>query len=255
MPIIFLHGFSVDRRMWRGQVDYFSDNFRVIIYDARGHGKSDAPDSGYSRENRVDDLLALADELKLDRFHLVGLSMGGGDALSFAIDYHERLLSLMLAGSTASGWKSKVRFRNFPLDEKGRYGELSPGDLARQKGIDEVKRQWIEVTMANYKKQNPELKEVLTGIMLDFSGKPWLDPKAGKYQKRDDVRLAARIRIPVLIIVGQRDIVYRPLAIKLNEIILDSHLEIISGVGHMVNMEAPEVFNKLLEEFLFENDQ
>ncbi len=253
-PLVFLHGFSLDRRMWRGQIDYFSKKYRVITPDARGHGQSDAPDSGYSRENRVSDLLALADKLKLERFHLIGLSMGGGDALRFAIDFQERLKTLTLAGSTAAGWKPTVQFRNFPLDEKGRFGQLRTGDLARQKGIDEVKRQWIDVTMANYEKRNPELKKFLTEIMLDFSGKPWTDPKAGKYEKRDDVRLAARIRIPTLIIVGQRDIEYRPLAVKLNEIILDSRLEIIKNAGHMVNLEAPEIFNKHLEDFLLENE-
>lgn len=254
VPIVFLHGFSVDLRMWRGQIDYFFKKLRVITCDARGHGKSDAPETGYCRENRTRDLLAMADELKLDKFHLVGLSMGGGDALGFAIDYHERLLSLTLVGTAASGWIPKVQFRNFPLDEKGKYGELSPGDLARQKGIEEVKRQWIQVGTANYEKQNPELKEVLTEIMSGFSGKPWLDPMVGKYPKRDDLRLARKIRIPALIIVGQRDIMFRPLSELLHETILDSRLEIVPDAGHMVNMEAPEDFNQRLEKFLVEND-
>ncbi len=253
-PLVFLHGFSLDRRMWQGQIDYFSDRYQVITYDARGHGQSDAPDSGYSRENRVNDLLALADKLELERFHLVGLSMGGGDALRFAIDFQERLKTLTLASSTAEGWKSTVQFRNFPLDEKGKYDELSPAEFASQKGIDEVKRQWINVTMANYEKRNPELKKFLTEIMLGFSGKPWTDPMTGKYEKRDDMKLAARIRIPTLIIVGQRDIVYRPLAVKLNEIILDSRLKIVKNAGHMVNLEAPEIFNKYLKDFLLENE-
>jgi pimeloyl-ACP methyl ester carboxylesterase len=241
--------------MWRGQIDYFSKKkYRVIACDARGHGKSDAPDTGYSRSDRVQDLLNLVNVLNLGKFHLVGLSMGGGDALSFAIDYHERLLSLTLAGTAASGWKAKVQFRNFPLDENGKYGRLNPGDLARQKGIDEVKRQWIQVTMANYEKQYPELKEILTEIMSDFSGKPWLDRMVGKYPKRDDLNFAPKIRIPALIIVGQRDIIFRPLSIKLHEVILDSRLEIVKNTGHMVNMEAPDVFNQNLEKFLFEND-
>jgi len=181
--------------------------------------------------------------------------MGGGDALGFAIEHPTRLLSLTVAGTSASGWKPKVQFRNFPLDEKGKYGRLSPGDLAREKGIDEVKRQWVQVTMANYEKQNPELKDVLTEIMSDFSGKPWLDPMMGKYPRRDDFQNCLKIKTPTLIIAGQNDIIFRPLSVKLHEVILDSRLEIVKGAGHMVNMEAPDVFNQKLEKFLFENDE
>jgi len=241
-PLVFLHGFSLDRRMWQGQIDYFSDRYRIISYDARGHGKSDAPETNYSREDRVSDLLALVDNLKLDRFHLVGLSMGGGDALRFAIDYQDRLISLTLAGSTASGWKAPVHFRDIFSEDKNR------------ENIENIKQRWIDSTLSNYEKRNPELKEILAEMMSDFSGKPWSDPKAGQYEKTDDIRLAAKIRIPTLLIAGQRDISFRPLAVKLSEIILDSRLEVVKEVGHMVNMEALDIFNKHLENFLLENE-
>jgi 3-oxoadipate enol-lactonase len=253
-PLLFLHGFSLDHRMWRDQVDYFSDKYSVITYDARGHGQSDAPESGYSRENRVDDLLALIDALKLQQFHLVGLSMGGGDALRFALDYQERLKTLTLAGSTASGWKAAVQMRDFPFDEEAKEAHLSPADLIKKKGIDQIKRQWIDMTLAGYDKRNQGLKQPLAEMMQTFSGKPWTDPDAGNYEKRDDIRLAAKIRIPTFIIVGQRDIVFRPLAAKLSEIILDADLEIVKDAGHMVNLEAPELFNNFLEKFLLENE-
>jgi 3-oxoadipate enol-lactonase len=76
-PVVFLHGFTLDHRMWQPQIEYFKERFRVICPDARGHGKSDAPLTGYSRAHRVEDLAGLVDRLGFERFHLVGLSMGG----------------------------------------------------------------------------------------------------------------------------------------------------------------------------------
>ena len=101
--LVFLHGFTLDRRMWNEQVEYFSREYQAVAIDARGHGKSEAPLTGYSRDHRETDLLAVVDELSLEKFHLIGLSMGGATAVGFAIDHPQRLESLVLvsAGVTA----------------------------------------------------------------------------------------------------------------------------------------------------------
>ncbi len=236
-PIVFLHGFSLDHRMWEKQAEYFSKKHRVIVCDARGHGRSDAPETGYAREDRAEDVKNLSKQLGLEKFHLVGLSMGGGDALSFAIDHQEKLLSLTLADSVAAGYTPKTRFRDF-------------GELFEQEGTEAIKKQFIESTLSYYVDREPEIRSNLEKMMLDFSGKPWTDPMKGKYQKRDDLRMAVSVRIPVLIIIGKKDMAWLPLAKELNEIMLDSRLEIISGVGHMSNMEAPDKFNKILDAFI-----
>ena len=112
-PLVLLHGFTLDRRMWQRQVDYFSKKYRVIAYDSRGHGKSSCPESGYSREDRVSDLRNLTTGLKLKKFHLVGLSMGGATALGFALDYPESLLSLTLVDTAAGGYRPPKKYRDF----------------------------------------------------------------------------------------------------------------------------------------------
>lgn len=239
VPLIFLHGFSLDRRIWQGQTDYFAEKYRVIVCDARGHGKSDAPETDYAREDRVTDLLNLAEHLSLPQFHLTGHSMGGGDALSFAIDYQDRLLSLTLNAAVAAGWRPSKRFRDYT-------------DVARGKGIGEARRQWIDSVLSNYDKKNAKLRKRLETIMLDFSGSPWLDPMKGKYPKRDDLGLAGRLKVPTMIIVGRRDIFFRPLAEQLHQIIPGSQLEIMPEAGHMVNLESPAGFNSILEKFLAE---
>lgn len=236
-PIIFLHGFSLDHRMWSEQLAYFSSKYNVIALDARGHGLSDAPESGYSREERVADILNLMTELKLPKVHLVGLSMGGGDALAMAVDYQEKLLSLTLADTVAAGHKPKVRPRD-------------PNDIIAEKGVEKFKEIFIESSLSRYGKEMQNIKARLATMMKSFSGKPWTDPKKGKYPKRDDLKMAASVRIPTLLIAGKRDIAWLPLSQKLSEIILDSRLVVLSGAGHMSNMEAPEKFNVTLAGFL-----
>jgi pimeloyl-ACP methyl ester carboxylesterase len=238
--IIFLHGFSLDHRMWLKQIEHFSRQFRVIALDARGHGCSDAPESDYSREDRVNDILNLSRHENLDEFHLVALSMGGGDALSFAIDFPEKLKSLTVVGTVAAGWRPSKKFKDYST-------------MARQKGIEEARKDYIEDVLINYQKRNPSLKKKLESMMKDFSGKPWTDPMKGKYSIRFDLELLHDLKVPTLIVVGQKDILFRPMAEKLNDLISGSKLAIMAGVGHMANMEAPDEFNSILDKFLEEN--
>ena len=237
IPLVFLHGFTLDRRMWRRQVDYFSGKYRALCYDSRGHGKSSCPKSGYSRQDRVTDLKNFADRLSLERFHLVGLSMGGATALGYAINYPERLLSLTLVDTAAGGYRPPGKYRDYR-------------EVALCKGVDEAKRRWIRTTLFFYANRNEDLREELADIMAGHCGHLWLDPRRGKYNDGDDVELSRKIKIPTLIFVGEKDRYFIPLARTLHKNIEDSELDVIPGVGHMSNMEAPERFNRRLEQFL-----
>lgn len=236
-PLVFLHGFTLDRRMWRRQIEYFSGKYRVIVYDSRGHGKSSCPKSGYSREDRVRDLWGLAGKLSLNKFHLVGLSMGGATALGYAIDHPDTLLSLTLVDTAAGGYSPPPKYKDLR-------------DMARTKGVDEAKRRWIKSALFYYINRNEELRLELKEIISGHCGDLWLDPKRGKYSDRDDVALSEKIKIPTMIFVGEKDRFFIPLAKTLHEKIKDSEIDIVPGVGHMLNMEAPDRFNFRLEQFL-----
>ncbi len=236
-PVILLHGFSIDHRMWEYQKDRLAGFYRVITPDARGHGKSDAPRTGYAREDRVIDLLNLIDYLGLEKIHLVGMSMGGGDALAYAIDYQEKLISLTLIGTVASGWKPSKKFHDF-------------APLAQDSGIEKARKAYVKSSLSYYRDRKPAVREKLEAMMNSFSGAPWLDPMKGKYLKRDDLKLAGKVSAPTLLMVGKRDIFFTPLANRLRDLIPDSELVIIPGAGHVVNMEAPDLFNERLLRFL-----
>ncbi len=236
-PVVFLHGFTLDRRMWMRQVEFFKSSYRVIAYDSRGHGKSECPESGYSRQDRVRDLKRLHELLIKDRFHVVGLSMGGATALGYAIDYPETLHSLTLVDTAAGGYAPPSRYKDHRK-------------IALEMGVDEAKRRWIKSSLFYYAQKNEKLRKELAEMMEDHCGHLWLDPKRGSYTVRDDVSLSSHIHMPTMIFVGEKDRFFLPLAKRLHDLISGSEIDIIPGVGHMANMEAPDRFNYRLKQFL-----
>src|SRR3954471_9905321 len=99
-PVIFVHEFAGDHRAWEPQVRYFSRRYRCITYNARGYPPSDVPDdvARYSQERARDDIRAVLDALKIDKAHIVGLSMGGFATVHFGFTYPQRARSLVIGG-------------------------------------------------------------------------------------------------------------------------------------------------------------
>ena len=99
-PIVFVHEFAGDLRSFEPQVRYFSRRYRCILYNARGYPPSDIPADveSYSQERARDDIRSVLDALKIDKAHIVGVSMGGFAVLHFGFAYPGRALSLVVAG-------------------------------------------------------------------------------------------------------------------------------------------------------------
>jgi len=100
-PFVFIHGGGQECNSWNSQTAYFSKRYRVITFDIRGHGRSEVPEGSYSISDCVEDLRQLLDHLGVQRTYLAGLSMGGNIALSFTLDYPERVNALILAGTNS----------------------------------------------------------------------------------------------------------------------------------------------------------
>jgi pimeloyl-ACP methyl ester carboxylesterase len=235
--LLFLHGFTVDSRMWQPQVPFFARRFRVICPDSRGHGKSSSPPTGYSRDQRVEDLKALLDQLGIERCHLVGLSMGGSTGIGFALKYPDYLLSLALVSTGAAG---------FDVGKKISYID----QLAQNRGVDAAKDKWMHWSLRWYGDNRAEIRDLMRKMMLEHSGAIWLDPMRGKYPRTVDLDHAHAINIPTHIFVGQLDQMFVPLAKSLHERISGSQLTLYEDVGHMVNLEIPDRFNHDLLQFL-----
>jgi 3-oxoadipate enol-lactonase len=235
--LVFLHGFTLDRRMWQPQVEFFRDRYYVITPDARGHGLSDAPLSGYSRVHRVQDLAHLIDQLKIESFHLVGLSMGGSTAIGYALEHQERLKSLTLVSTGAAGYSPGKKFDH--LDQ-----------VARDEGPSAALEKWRTWSLSFYKDDRRELRDLLDSMMSKYSGAVWKDPMRGKYPREDDLSRVSRITVPTAIFAGELDKVFLTLALLLHESISHSRLNVYENTGHMLNLEQPDRFNSDLEAFL-----
>lgn len=235
--LVFLHGFTLDRRMWRPQVEYFSNKYHVITPDARGHGLSDAPLTGYSRADRVQDLIGLVESLNIESFHLVGLSMGGSTAIGYALEHQERLKSLTLVSTGAAGYSvgKKISY----LDR-----------LAKEKGVAAALEKWKGWSLGWYRDDQTELREFLNTMMTETSGATWRDPMRGKYPAEDDLSRVDRITVPTALFAGARDKVFAALAEQLHRRIPHSRLCVYDDTGHMLNLEQSERFNTDLEVLL-----
>lgn len=236
-PVIFLHGFTLDIRMWTAQAEFLESDYHVILLDAKGHGLSDAPETGYSRADRVEDLRRFVDSLGIDRFHLVGLSMGGSTGIGFALKYPERLLSLTLASAGAAGWDVGKKISH--LDT-----------LARAKGLEATREEWKQMSLAWYKDDREDIRQLMEEMIDHHSGAVWMDPMRGKYPRTRDLDHVQRISVPTLILVGELDRVFVPLARELHKKIRTSELKIYENTGHMLNLEAPDRFNGDIKAFL-----
>lgn len=235
--VAFLHGFTLDHRSYEMQVQYFQDSYRVIVPDARGHGKSDAPVTGYGRDDRIADIVSLMDVLELHQVHLVGSSMGGTTAIGFALKHPERLRSLTLVSSGVAGYNMGKKISM--IDQ-----------VAREHGLEAAREKWKRITLSWYRSDRRRLRDFIETMMDDFSGATWMDPMRGKYPCTVDLDNVHRIRIPTLIMAGSLDTTFVELSRKLSERIKGSRLEIFEDVGHMVNLEAPDSFHRVLDEFL-----
>ncbi|MBV8718596.1 MAG: alpha/beta fold hydrolase [Chloroflexi bacterium] len=236
-PVVFLHGFSLDARMWDDQWDAFASRHRVVRYDLRGFGRSEAQPVAYSQE---DDLVALLDHLEIARAHVIGLSMGGVYAVDFALAHPERVLGLVPVDGAASG----------------SLGPMPPGPAlaeaqAAEGRTDEALTSWLADPFFTPAHEQPGVAVRLREIV---SGYGWWAARHPGKRRRIHPPAAGRlgeITAPTLVVVGERDVPrLRETSDELARGIPGARLLVLPGAGHMANMEAPQAFNTAVLNFL-----
>ena len=239
-PVVMLsHSLACSLVMWQPQMDMLESAFRVLRFDTRGHGDSDAPQGSYSLEQLAMDAIGLMDALKIDRVHFVGLSMGGMIGQSLALDYADRLKSLTLCDTAAimpdetqPVWQQRID----AAGEKGIKGQ-----------VDETLERWFR---PEYLQQNPPEVEMIRRQIL-------ATPVAGYIGCCEAIRRLkyldrlSGINLPTLIMVGEED-PGTPVAASedMHERISDSRLVVLPSARHLSNIEQSEAFNAALMEFL-----
>jgi 3-oxoadipate enol-lactonase len=232
-PIVFAHGWLDDASIWQAQADYFANTHTVILYDLRGHGRSDNPVDDYAVQTLSHDLYALTRKLAYDKIVLVGFSLGGMAAILFTLDHPTLVSKLVLVGATAKMTLPRS------IQFFGMLRFLLPYTAF-------IRR------MCRFKFFQPSNQMVEDAVLRALNtdrhaAEACWNELSNHYDVRDRV---AEISVPTLIIVGEHDDLNRDASHYLHSEIRDSAMHVISGVGHAVMIENPENFNHILEEFI-----
>jgi pimeloyl-ACP methyl ester carboxylesterase len=242
-PVVFVHGFSLDTRMWDDQVDAFAREFEVIRYDVRGFGRSGPGTS--EPFSSVDDLKALLDYLGHRSAHVVGLSMGGGIATSFAAVYPEATRSLVPVDSNLWGYRFSEEWnQSFSRLDRA----AAEADVAASKEL------WLAHPLFAPANARPDVAARLRAIVGDYSGWHWLTESWRGGERGLDpptIERLSGIPVPTLVVLGERDLPdFQAIADCLSTTIPKAHKAVLPGVGHMSNMEDPAAFNEAVLDFL-----
>lgn len=240
MPLLFVHGFPLNKSMWQAQTHELANAFTVLAPDLRGHGQSDAPAGDYSMDLFADDLKTLLDHLGLPKVLLVGLSMGGYVAFAFQRKYPDSLLGLVLADTRA------------PADSpEAKQGREKTAQTVQRDGVGPVAkdltlRLLAPTTVAN----NPELVEKVRHMLESTPVNGWLGDLHALANRPDSTPTLTSIRCPTLVIVGAQDVVTPPAdAAMLVKGISNALLVTIPNAGHLTPLEQPALFNRALRAF------
>ena len=248
-PILFVHEFAGDHRSWEAQLREFGKRYRCIAYAARGYKPSDVPNdpNAYSYLHVMRDAIAMLDHLEIREAHLIGLSMGGYTVLNVALNHTDRVRSMVLAG-TGSGserwytdeFRKRARELATQFEREGSaavaqtYGRgpsRIPLALKDPRGFAEFSSQ-----LAGHDAQGSAC------MSRGFQG-----ARPSLHDFENDIR---KLTTPTLIVVGDEDERCIEPALYLKNALASSGPIMMPKTGHAVNLEEPDLFNRVVGDFL-----
>lgn len=248
-PIVFVHEFAGDCRSWESQLRYFGRRYRCIAFNARGFPPSDVPDdvNMYSQARARDDIRAVLDALKIEKAHIIGLSMGGFATLHFGFTYPERALSLVVGGC---GYGAQAEKRaQFAVETEAaakHFEEVGMSEAARGYALAPSRVQFQNKDPRGWKEFADQLATNSTkGSALTMRGVQSRRPSLF-----DLVDQMKAITAPTLIITGDEDWPCLEPAILMKKVISSAGLIVLPNSGHTVNLEEPSAFNQNVADFL-----
>jgi 3-oxoadipate enol-lactonase len=236
--IMFSNSFMTTLHMWDGQARDLSDAYRVLRYDQRGHGGTDAPAGRYTFDLLIADAVALLDALNIKRTSFAGLSMGGATALGFAQQHPDRLDKVIVCDSPCQSTPQSTQ----------RWNEQSA--LAQKEGMDPLVEatvgRWFPPDVLNAKPPYIDaIRAMIRGTAVTgFVG------GAAALADHDYASKAASVTRPTMFMVGEKDGVLPPSMRKLSEAVKGSRFVELPGAGHISNLDQPKGFNSAVRDFL-----
>lgn len=234
-PLIFLHGFSLDMRQWKRQVDHFSKRYRVITLDARGHGKSSLPPGEVNPDCFWQDVIAMMEYLNVSKAIICGLSMGGHVAIQVAMHAAKRVESLILIGAICTNQFNRYEQVVVPINRSCQ--RLMP-------------MRWIAWCIAAglgsfCPEAKPYLREAVKSMDHGVYNRTW--KAVTKMESRYGLQ---GITCPTLLLVGDHDSMTRRQQEYMAEQISNSHLVTIEHAHHGTNLDNPDQVEREIELFL-----
>jgi pimeloyl-ACP methyl ester carboxylesterase len=239
--LVFLHAFPLDSEMWRSQVGFFSDRYRVIIPDVIGFGASQPP-RPWTMLQMGEELKALLDQLQIEKCTLVGLSMGGYISLPFALAHPARVDRLVLAHTRArADTEAERAARNTMIEglRNGGVGPLPGKMLPRLLGPD----------------ASAEVRDYVKTSIDRSSAEACIAAVTAMRDRADQTAHLGKLACPTLVVAGAGDAILKvedcesmAAAIPVCEFV------VIPGTGHLSNLENPAAFNAAVDQFLRRSD-
>jgi pimeloyl-ACP methyl ester carboxylesterase len=248
-PIVFVHEFAGDHRSWEPQVRQFSRRYRCVTYAARGYPPSDVPADVemYSQARWRDDIRCVLDALGLQRAHIVGLSMGAFATLHFGITYGHRALSLTIAGGGYGA--HPAQYPKFQQDSRAN------AEFIRREGMKKFAATYGHgPTRVQFQNKDPRGFAEYIRQLEEHSAAGSANTMQGYQSRRpslyDLTAEMARIDVPTLIMAGDEEEPCLEVCLLMKRAIRTAGLAVLPKSGHGINLEEPELFNRLLEDFL-----
>ena len=234
-PIVLIHGVGLNHKVWEPQINSFNNT--VLAYDILGHGNTPLTKPKINFDDFSLQLLNLIDELKFEKIHLVGFSIGSLIARNFAANYNNRLKSLTLLCSVFQRNKEEQQIVNdrFELSKKSR-------SLSKQA----LKRWFTD----NYINKNPNIYEKICS-MLEANNMENFLKIYELFVKHEDNEKFENIKTKTLVMTGENDIGSTPeMSSKLSEKITGSKVKVINSGKHLCSIECADDVNNAIKEHI-----
>jgi len=246
--VVFVHEFGGDYRSWEPQVRHFSRLYRCIAYNARGYPPSDVPEdwNRYSQERARDDIRSVLDGLKIERAHVVGLSMGAFATLHFGMTYPQRALSITFAGGAYGSHPG--HYKQFQQDSR------SNAEKIQQEGMKKfVDGYGSGATRVQLMQKDPKsFHEYLTQFH-EHSALGAANTLLGVQCRRPSFYdLADKLKamtVPTFLMLGDEEEPALEANLFIKRCVPTAGLAVFPKSGHAINLEEPALFNQMLESF------
>ena len=252
-PVVFVHEFADDLRSWEAQMRFFSRRYRCIAYNARGYPPSDVPKSRsqYSQAIATDDIAAVMRHLRVGKAHIIGCSMGGYATVHFGLRHARMALSLTAVGvGYGSDPDKRKQFMNDNEVMAKRFEALGTAEA--------VKPYQIGPSRIQFQNKDPRGFAHFCAEFARHSALGSANTLRGVQGKRPTIysleRGLSRLNVPLHVITGDEDDNCLEPGIFMKRVCPSAWLTVVPNTGHAVNLEEPDLFNRLIAEFLAQVD-